>query len=387
MRILTFPKPLRFLLFFLLGAAVMSCTSTDRKMLAEAAATGDLREFARKKTKQYSNDPGALVRDLKNIKQLLDELRGKARDKWGDKDADMPGNDKYVKYTDDYEAKAIIDFSAGRVTVQTISHTDQNTKLRKAIITTLLSTADPRATDIFSDEDPVFNGEPFLYGQVLDQDGVAIRFEWRAGRFAEHLIASQLQVNQTSKGERYSVTFPLVSNHHELRKNQYSTYVLAAAAKYQVSPTLIYAIIETESSFNPFAVSSSNAYGLMQIIPATAGKDVYTRIKNRPGQPTREVLFQPEYNIDIGAAYLHILDDVYLKKIIDPESREYTTISAYNGGAGNVFKTFSGNRDRAPQVINGLSADEVYRRLVEDHPRSETRRYIQKVLKFRENYM
>lgn len=356
-------------------------------MLAKAAASGDIKEYARHKAGQYSRDPNALLRDLKNIKQLLDELRGKAKNKWGEKDADMPGNDKYVKYTDDYESKAIIDFSAGRITVQTISQKDHHQKLRQAIIATLLSTADPSATDIFSDQQPVFNGEPFLYGQVLDQDGVAIRFEWRAGRFAEYLINTQLQVLQTSKGERHSVTFPMVQNHYELRKNQYSEYVLAAAARYQVSATLIYAIIETESSFNPFAVSTSNAYGLMQIIPATAGKDVYTRIKNRPGQPTRDVLFQPEYNIDIGAAYLHILDDIYLKKIIDPQSREYTTISAYNGGAGNVFKTFSNNRDRAPAVINSLSAREVYRRLVEDHPRAETRRYIEKVLKFRENYL
>jgi membrane-bound lytic murein transglycosylase C len=162
--------------------------------------------------------------------------------------------------------------------------------------------------------------------------------------------------------------------------------VLASAAKYQVSPTLIYAIIETESSFNPFAVSTANAYGLMQIIPSTAGKDVYTRIKKRSDQPTREALFKPEYNIDIGTAYLHILDDIYLKKITDVQSREYSTISAYNGGAGNVFKTFSSNRDRAPSVINSLTAKQVYKKLTEDHPRSETRRYLQKVLKFRENY-
>lgn len=384
-------KSIKTFALILLSTALSSCTTTDRRMLANAAASGDLSEYARQKATQYSQNPEALVKDLKNIKALLDELRGKAKDKWGNEEADMPSNDKYVKYTDNYQSKAIIDFSAGRITVETISAQKRNaddykTQLRGAIITTLLSTDDPSATDIFSDETPKFNGEPFLFGQVIDQDGKAIRFQWRAGRFAEYLIAQQLKVAQTEKGQRHSVTFPMVNNHNELRKNQYSEYVLASAARYQVSPTLIYAIIETESSFNPFAVSSSNAYGLMQIIPSRAGKDVYIRIKKRDDQPTRSVLFKPEQNIDIGAAYLHILDDIYLKKITNVQSREYSTISAYNGGAGNVFNTFSSNRERAPAIINSLTAQQVYNKLTQEHPRGETRRYLQKVLKFRESY-
>lgn len=375
----------------LISALLTSCTATDRKLLADAAASGDLSEFAKKKAEQYSNNPGALIRDVKSIKALLDELRGKAKDKWGDDETDMPDNDTYVKYTDDYKSKAIIDFNAGRITVETMNASnykapERKAQLRSAIVTTLLSTDDPSATDIFSDKQPEFNGEPFLYGQVLDQDGKAVRYEWRAGRFADFLMAKQLHVSQTDMGQRYSVTFPMVQNHYELRKNQYSEYVLASAARYQVSPTLIYAIIETESSFNPFAVSSANAYGLMQIIPSTAGRDVYERIKNRDDQPTRSTLFKPEDNIDIGTAYLHILDNIYLKRINHPQSREYTTISAYNGGAGNVFKTFSSNRDQAPDVINSLTPQQVYSRLTRSHPRAETRRYLEKVLKFRENY-
>nr|MDC2856044.1 transglycosylase SLT domain-containing protein [Ningiella sp. W23] len=51
--------------------------------------------------------------------------------------------------------------------------------------------------------------------------------------------------------------------------------------------------METESSFNPHAVSSSNAYGLMQVIPATAGRDVYQKIKKYPGnQPKQYCLIQ-----------------------------------------------------------------------------------------------
>ncbi len=384
------PHFTRSALFCCLLLFMGSCTHTDRVMLARAAKSGDagqiVESFAKQKAQQYQNNPGALLYDLKNLKELLAALKDNAKDKWGEQDSDLPDNDTYVKYTQDYQAKAVVDFALGQVRVETINAEDYKTQLREAIITTLLTTADPNSTDIFSAETPEFNGEPFLYGQVLDQDGVAVRFQWRAGRFAEYLMATQLKTHNTEAGIAHSVNFPLVNNHHELRKKQYAQYVLASSARYQVSASLIYAIIEAESSFNPFAVSASNAYGLMQIIPASAGKDVYQRIKGRNDQPTQSVLFRPQDNIDIGTAYLHILDDIYLKNIRQSQSREYATISAYNGGAGNVFKTFSSNRERAINTINQLSATQVYDKLRNQHPRSESRRYLEKVLNFKQQY-
>ena len=82
--------------------------------------------------------------------------------------------------------------------------------------------------------------------------------------------------------------------------------------------------MRTESSFNPYAISHANAYGLMQIIPSTAGKDVFDRVKNKPGQPSRDYLFQPHQNIDVGTAYLSLLDTHYLSRIRDPLTRKYT---------------------------------------------------------------
>ncbi|MCW8887662.1 MAG: lytic murein transglycosylase, partial [Gammaproteobacteria bacterium] len=80
-------------------------------------------------------------------------------------------------------------------------------------------------------------------------------------------------------------------------------------------------------------------------------------------------------------------DSRYLAKIKDPVKREYATISAYNGGAGNVFKTFSKDRSRAADIINQLSAAEVYRKLRDEHPRDETRRYLTKVLDARRQFI
>jgi membrane-bound lytic murein transglycosylase C len=81
-----------------------------------------------------------------------------------------------------------------------------------------------------------------------------------------------------------------------------------------------------------------------------------------------------------------MLDQQQLAAIADPLSREYCTIAAYNGGAGNVFRTFSTSRDTAAQQINQLSPAEVYRKLHEQHPRDETRRYLVKVLDARRRF-
>ena len=378
--------PLRLLWGFFVISLVTACTVTDARLVVRAIDSKDISALTDAKADQYIRNPRVLVRDIKTITELLGQLKSQVEKTWDREGADLPTATTYVKYTDGYKSKAIIDFLNGRITVETIAKEHSLSELKHALVATLLATDDPSSTDIFTDRDPDFTGKPFLLGQVVDQDGKAIQFEWRAKRFAEYLIENHRTYVNASGPSRHSVTFPLVTNHNELRKIKYSDPVLAAAARYQVAPSLIFAIIETESSFNPFAVSSANAYGLMQIIPSTAGKDVYSRVKGLKDQPSAAVLFDVEANIDIGAAYLHLLEDVYLKGVADPQSREYATISAYNGGAGNVFRTFGSSREKAIAVMNAESPSVVYERLANEHPREETQRYLRKVLAFQKNY-
>ena len=378
--------PLRLLWIFVAISLLTACTVTDARLIARAIDSKDISTLTDAKADQYVRNPRVLVRDIKTITELLDQLKSQAQNTWGREGTDLPTSTTYVKYTDGYNSKATVDFLNGRITVETIAKENSLGELKHALVATLLATEDPSSTDIFTDRDPDFTGKPFLLGQVVDQDGSAIQFEWRAKRFADYLIENHRTYVKASGPNRHSVTFPLVTNHNELRKFKYSDPVLAAAARYQVPPSLIFAIIETESSFNPFAISRANAYGLMQVVPSTAGKDVYSLVKGLKGQPSADVLFDVKANIDIGTAYLHLLDDVYLKRVADPQSREYATISSYNGGAGNVFKTFGPNREKALTVINGQSPSLVYETLANKHPRQETQRYLRKVLAFQENY-
>ncbi len=328
-------------------------------------------------------------RDIKSIKALFDELSKHITIVWGEDKPQIPNNKKLVKYTNNYQARAIVDFEKGSVLVETIADKSQTKTLRnlqQAIVTTLLSTSDPEKTDIFSSDAPQLSGKPYLYQQVIDVDNKPIQYPWRANRFAKHLTEFKLQKYNKNQKQIYAVRINMVEKHQHLREQKYSSYVLSAAKRYQISPQLIYGIIETESSFNPFAVSSANAYGLMQVVPKTAGADVFQRIKKKQGSPTKQQLFDPAFNIDIGSAYLHILNNNYLKGVTNATSRHYSIISAYNGGAGNVLKTFHNDRSTAIKVLNTKSSKDVYYLLTNKHPKTESRHYLEKVTKAEKAY-
>lgn len=331
-----------------------------------------------------------IQQDINNIKALLDELSKHIHNVWGEDKPQLPSNKKLVKYTNNYKARAIVDFEKGRILVETlVDSTPAKTlsNLQNAIVTTLLTSADPSKTDIFSSDAPKLSGKPYLYQQVIDQDKKPIQYQWRANRFSKYLTEFKLQKYSKNRKQIYAVSINMVEQHQHLREEKYSQHVLASAKRYQISPQLIYGIIETESSFNPFAVSSANAYGLMQVVPKTAGADVYQRIKKKTGAPTKQQLFDPAFNIDIGAAYLHILNNNYLKAVTNATSRHYSIISAYNGGSGNVLKTFHSNRTTAMKVLNSKSPQDVYYLLTKKHPKAESRRYLEKVTKAEKGYL
>ncbi|MDV6249679.1 transglycosylase SLT domain-containing protein [Vibrio sp. EA2] len=164
------------------------------------------------------------------------------------------------------------------------------------------------------------------------------------------------------------------------RANKYLPAIKKEAGKRQLSPALVLAIMHEESHFNPKAKSYVPAYGLMQIVPTTAGHDV-NKLYRGKDKPMRENdLYDPAVNIETGSAYLKILQSRYLKGIKDPQSATYSIIAAYNTGSGNVAKAFGERRvSRAIKKINSMSSDEVYQRLIKNLPYQETRNYLKKV--------
>ena len=167
---------------------------------------------------------------------------------------------------------------------------------------------------------------------------------------------------------------------------KYRTLIEQWASTYALSPSLILAVMHTESNFNPFAVSASNALGLMQVVPETAGNEVYRFLKGSQGQPSVETLLSPEHNIKYGTTYLHLLARRYFGDVIDPGTREMCMIAAYNGGPGAVLRVFDRDREVAVATINSMTTDEVYETLTTKMPSAETRRYVEVVLGHQRNY-
>jgi membrane-bound lytic murein transglycosylase C len=360
----------------------LTSVETLSEQIKNADGVDDIKAIA----KQAKTSRDLIRADIKAIKALYAELDQKVNKKWGKGNSELPDKKKYVKYTNDYQARTIVDFEKGTVRVETLTTNSPLDTLKQAVATTLLTTADPTKTDIFSSSAPNTEGVPFLYPQVMDHDGKLVQYRWRAERYSNYLVTNKLKKSKSNGKTVYAVEFDLVAQHEHLRQEKYSDYVIAAAKRYNLEPALIYGIIETESSFNPYAVSPANAYGLMQVVPSTAGKDVYNLVKKKSGQPTKEVLFSPASNIDIGSAYLYILQTRYLVKVTNKTSQEYSMISAYNGGTGNVLKTFDSNRTRAMDKLNQTSVSNVYKKLRYDHPRSESQMYLEKVTKAKKNY-
>jgi membrane-bound lytic murein transglycosylase C len=291
---------------------------------------------------------------------------------WGD-DFIAPSSQSYVKYLDNYDSRAQIDFNLGNIRVETLKQNSHVDVLKHAIVSTLLTPTDPQQVDIYTAQEVGLNGVPFLLNKVNDHEGKSIAFSWRAQRYAQYLLDHKLQSQWLNGKRRYWVDIPLVLEFKQVAAKQYLPYVTQAAVKYGVDEALILALIETESSFNPFAVSRSHAYGLMQVMPNTAGRDYFQRIKKNDHRPSRQFLFNAKNNIEVGSGYLSILRDVYLRGIRHPLTQEYCMIAAYNGGAGQLLRSFDRNNKKAIAKIN-------------KHPKLESRNYLKKVIRFKKKY-
>lgn len=349
-------------------------------------------ELAKQRAEGYKRDPQALMRDIRAVQadynRLVSFLGGNVRKTWGGKETKLPSRKQYIKYTQNYKSRTIVDFDLGRVTVETLDDAKPSESLQSAIVTTLLTPDDPRAVDLFSDEPVKLTGEkePYLAGLVVDQNNRPITDPAEAEAFASHLLASARERTvDTGGGSKHAlyVEFPMVRNFQDKQAEKYADVVRRHAETYKVSPSLIYAIIKTESNFNPFAVSSAPAYGMMQLVPTSGGREAYRRAKGTDEIPSKDYLFDAQNNIELGTAYLGLLTHDQLEPVANTVGREYCVIAAYNTGPGNVLRTFARDRVDAVNKINSLHPAQLYQELRAKLPYAETRDYLVKVVNAR----
>jgi membrane-bound lytic murein transglycosylase C len=356
-----------------------------------------LREGLKRRAELYERDPRLLIGDVRTLQRdyqkLVSVLSGNVNRAWGRKEVKLPGRTNYIKYTQNYRSRAIVDFDAGTITVETVDDKDPKASLKNAIVTTLLTPDDPRAVDLFSDKAVTLTGakDPYLLGLVQDQRGRPVATPAQAEAFADFLIGGQSATRQVEVqgGSRNAlfVRIAMVANFQNKQAEKYRPIVVKYAAQHKVSESLIFAVIRTESNFNPFAVSAAPAYGMMQLVPSSGGREGFRQAKGRDEMPSREYLFDAENNIELGTAYLAALTYKQLDYVTNATSREYCVISAYNTGPANVLKAFSKDRVAAVNGINGLEPPGVYERLRQNLPYEETREYLARVVGFRRQFL
>lgn len=371
-----------------------SCSVSDIHSITNAAISKNpsaaFKTLAKSKSAYYASNPKQLSSDINQISSYMKEFVKNISKTWGEDNVKIPKQKEYVKYMQNYKSRASIDFDKGLVYVETLDSKNPKKSLQEAIVTTLLLPDDPRSADLFGAKEIKLGKMPYLYEEVQDQDNKNIRYEWRANRYAKYLIENNLKTKKIDNKENssvYYVQIPMLKDHANIRVKKFKPMVQKYAKKFNVSENLIYSIIQTESAFNQFAVSGAGAFGLMQIVPSSAGQDSYRYVKGKKWQPTKSYLFDANNNIELGSAYLKILDTKYLAGINNNISREYCVISAYNTGSGNVFKTFSKDITQAKEIINEKTPLDVYNTLIKKLPYEETRNYLKKVVKYKKDFI
>jgi membrane-bound lytic murein transglycosylase C len=371
--------------------------SQTGRTVIDIASGKDPKQILKEHTDTYQRDPEAVLRDLRTIQRdfqtIMDALTGRVRQTWGEKEIKVPEQKKYVKYTQNYMSRAVVDFDSGTILIETLDDKSPKDSLKNAIVTTLLTPDDPRSVDLFSDKAVTLTSDkpPYLLGLVVDQQGQAIKTPAQADTFAtftvdNHAKPRAIERNGATK-QALLVEIKMVANFSNRQAEKYRSTVTRYAEQFKVSPSLIFAVIRTESNFNPFAVSSAPAFGLMQLVPSSGGREAYRKAKGKDTIPSRDYLFDPENNIELGSAYLNVLSYTLLERIENQVAREYCVISAYNTGPRNVFKAFAPDQTTAINQINSLQPPAVYDQLRAHLPYQETRDYLAKVVGFRKQFI
>jgi soluble lytic murein transglycosylase len=144
----------------------------------------------------------------------------------------------------------------------------------------------------------------------------------------------------------------------------YRAEVVRTARERDLDPYLLAGLIRQESEFDPQAVSRAKAYGLTQIRPATGQQFARTAGVSKV---TTRVLYQPAANLKIGSSILRSMLDRQGGKIEQ-------TLAAYNAGPNRVVEWMAWSTYREPAEF------------VESIPFTETRDYVQAVLRNAEMY-
>ena len=442
-------SPIRIFLVFAILFPVYSQETFEeflkqQQQAQQQAFEDELSEFQNyvaEVTSQYDAYEQQQAREFEAFKKEVEE-------KWQDFKA--PSKKEYVEYDDDLDSRASVDFEKGEITVEVIVEEDipdpvsqpinkventipkqeinQPSKLQevvqknkkvneqKSLKFIIEKTETPisqkeksqqrssavkkeisdqklqrKLADILKAKGD--DGKPMLNKQVVDKKGKTVT-PATAKAYASELVANAPVATKTYKAKDgkkrtvYTVKVPMKSDHINTRADRYKQEVLKQSKRFNIDPIIAFAVMETESAFNPKAKSHIPAYGLMQLVPKSGARDAYLYVYKKDKFLDGNYLYKPGNNIELGCAYLAKIRHQYFKSIKDDERAYICVVPAYNTGIGNVAKALVNQAKLKPasQKANSMTPDQLYKKLHRDLKYKEARDYLERVWSRKDKY-
>ena len=332
---------------------------------------------------------------VKAEKEAYDKFVKERELVWGKGNVKESTQKDWVEYTDNGNTRSTVDFETGEATIEIVQEPNKpvdKKEIEKKLKFLLINKGKTKDYDSNVEKAVPLQEKPVLENQVKTPSGKVVTektIDENVKEIAENVKPEVKTIKGADNKEREVVTIKLdlVPDHIRTRAEQYKKEVQKYCDKWGVDPALAYAIMQTESSFNPKAKSYVPAFGLMQIVPRTAGADCAQSLKKPFAAPTGNYLYEPENNIEMGVHYLYLLKKRYYTDVKDPRSQNLCVIASYNTGAGNVAKALRGdyNIKKAIPQINEMSYDQLFK-YFEKKLLPETQNYIRKVTERMNNF-
>ena len=374
-------------------------------LLSVLCSQSDYEEWLKKDQQAFSEYKASVTAEYEKYeqedKEAFEQFKREVKEKW--EEFKSPNKKVYVEYDNNKESRTSIDFEEGTVTVEVLVEEDRSTE--KNIIDVVLATEKlQKAVENIVKTDGE-DDKPLLQNQLESTKKEEVTPE-NISEISKELIKEKNITMETDhegtdghKRKKYMVVIPLKANHLSERAKRYEKMVLKYSKQFDVEPHIVFAIIETESAFNPKAKSHIPAYGLMQLVPSSGAKDAYLYIQANARDAysyinqedkylSKRYLYKPEKNIELGCAYLAKIRHVYYMDIKDDEKAYICAIPAYNTGIGNVSKTLSGTTKLKPaaKVANNMSSKKLYGKLTRELQYKEARDYLERVWERKDKY-
>ncbi len=323
----------------------------------------------------------------------IEKLRHEVETYWGKNGFSMSTRKKWIDYSDDRQTRTGIDFAGGVAEVEILlapADTANQQQVRREIQAAVSGLVFNTCTTYdYTEGRTTSTGvmeEPVLDGQLKTSGGEPVSVKNAEAFISEVSAPDQISyrpVEGADGRQRISATvrIRLIPEHVQVRAMKFSRHVSRQAGRFEMPQALIFAVIDTESSFNPLARSHIPAYGLMQIVPRFAGREAFQYLYQRDTLLAPDYLYQPDKNIELGTAYFDKLMSHYFRDVKNQQCRMLCAIAAYNTGARNVYRAFEDAPTKKDVIrrINAMNYPQLLDYLHQKLPSEETRNYVVKV--------